>query len=67
MSPRFVLGQENVPYVAEVVDRSLKADCTDFTDGFPVIAGTTRNQFASTRKLGRTIDDYARDGGPEEV
>ena len=31
MSPRFVLGRENVPSVAEVVDRSLKADCTDFT------------------------------------
>ena len=29
MSPRFVLGRENVPYVAEVVNRSLKADCTD--------------------------------------
>ena len=33
MSPRFVLGRENVPYVAEVVNRSLKADCTDFTLG----------------------------------
>ena len=31
MSPRFVLGQENVPCVAEVVNRSLKTDCTDFT------------------------------------
>ena len=30
MSPRFVLGQEKVPCVAEVVNRSLKADCTDF-------------------------------------
>ena len=30
MSPRFVLGQENVPCVAEVVNRFLKADCTDF-------------------------------------
>ena len=30
MSPRFVLGRENVPCVAEVVSRSLKADCTDF-------------------------------------
>ena len=30
MSPRFVLGLENVPCVAEVVNRSLKADCTDF-------------------------------------
>ena len=32
MSPRFVLGRENVPCVAEVVNRSLKADCTDFTN-----------------------------------
>ena len=31
MSPRFVLGRENVPCAAEVVNRSLKADCTDFT------------------------------------
>ena len=30
MSPRFILGRENVPCVAEVVNRSLKADCTDF-------------------------------------
>ena len=35
MSPRFVLGGVgggggNVPCVAEVVNRSLKADCTDF-------------------------------------
>ena len=31
MSPRFVLGRENVPCVAKAVNRSLKADCTDFT------------------------------------
>ena len=31
MSPGFLLGQENVPCVPEVVNRSLKADCTDFT------------------------------------
>ena len=31
MSPRFVLGRENVPCVAEVVNRSLKDDCTDFS------------------------------------
>ena len=31
MSTRFILGRENVPCVAEVVNRSLKADCTDFT------------------------------------
>ena len=34
MSPRFVLGLENMPCVAEVVNRSLKADCTDFTISF---------------------------------
>ena len=32
MSPRFVLGRENVPCVAEVVSRSFKADSTDFTN-----------------------------------
>ena len=32
MSPRFVLGRENVPFIAEVVNRSLKADCTEKTD-----------------------------------
>ena len=32
MSPRFVLGRENVRCVAEVVNRSLKADCTDFNN-----------------------------------
>ena len=31
ISPRFILGRENVPCVAEVVNRSLKADCTDYT------------------------------------
>ena len=31
MSPRFILGRENVPCVADVVNRSLKADCTDYT------------------------------------
>ena len=35
MSPRFVLGRENVPCVAEVVNRSLKADCTDFNYNIP--------------------------------
>ena len=30
MSPHFVLGRQNVPCVAEVVNRSLNADCTDF-------------------------------------
>ena len=31
ISPRFILGRENVPCVTEVVNRSLKADCTDYT------------------------------------
>ena len=35
MSSRFVLGRENVPCVAEVVNRSLKADCTDFNNIHP--------------------------------
>ena len=30
MSPHFILGLENVPCVAEVVNRLLKADCTDY-------------------------------------
>ena len=38
MSPGFVLGRENVPCVAEVVNRSLKADCTDFKDGLKLVA-----------------------------
>ena len=36
MSPHFVLGRENVPCVTEVVNRSLKADCTDFTLKFKI-------------------------------
>ena len=35
MSPRFLLGRENVPCLAEVVNRSLKADCTDFIMELP--------------------------------
>ena len=34
MSPRFALGREIVLCVAEVVNRSLKADCTDFKKKF---------------------------------
>ena len=30
MSPRFKVRRENVSCVVEVVNRSLKADCTDF-------------------------------------
>ena len=46
MSPGFVLGWENVPCVAEVVNRSLKADCTDFTSRFifpPIIMAGMRH------------------------
>ena len=48
MSPRFVLGRENVPCVAEVVNRSLKADCTDFTiDGMePGEGGVNKTRFS---------------------
>ena len=41
MCPRFVLGRENVPCVAEVVNRSLKADCTDFN-----LERTSQDNFA---------------------
>ena len=30
VGPRFVLGRESVPCVAEVVDGSLRADCAGF-------------------------------------
>ena len=43
MSPRFVLGRENVPCVAEVVNRSLKADCTDFKYSSEVLLISTIN------------------------
>ena len=46
MSPRFVLGRENVPCVAEVVNRSLKADCTDFNQSLTAYMG---NRFHSER------------------
>ena len=50
MSPRFVLGRENVPCVAEVVNRSLKADCTDFRYGCPTSA-KPRSGKTSPKKL----------------
>ena len=52
VSPRFVLGRENVPCVAEVVDRSLKADCTDFNNIYP-----DRLAYTSPEK---TINIYAK-------
>ena len=42
MSPRLVLGRENVPCIAEALNRSLKADCTDFTfstEGLVLLSG----------------------------
>ena len=39
MSPRFILGRENVPCVAEVVNRSLKADCTNYTNQYYQVRG----------------------------
>ena len=51
MSPRFVLGRENVPCVAEVVNRSLKADCTDYTSTCPVKVFNLRLQLHSAINL----------------
>ena len=46
MSPRFVLGLENMPCIAEVVNRSLKADCTDFTISFERPEGSPLNVYS---------------------
>ena len=43
MSPGFVLGRENVPCVAEVVNKSLKADCTDYTRNMRMISRSWQN------------------------
>ena len=43
MSSRFVLGRENVPCVAVVVNRSLKADCTDFTRKMRMVPRSWQN------------------------
>ena len=50
MSPRFVLGWENVPCVAEVVNRSLKADCTDSTCLVIVTSWNTKTFLAKKLK-----------------
>ena len=42
MRPRFAFGRENVPCFAEVVNRSLKADCTDFNKVFSLIQNQAR-------------------------
>ena len=55
MNPRFVLGRKNVPCVAEVVNRSLKADCTDFTSlrhmGFDELTFEELKDFLILQKL----------------
>ena len=49
MSPGFILGRENVPCVAGVVNRSLKADCTNYTvvrtSGTESCEGCLKTQF----------------------
>ena len=52
MSPRFVLGRENVPCVAEVVNRSLKADCTDFITQYISLRGTAVKEFYRMIRMG---------------
>ena len=54
MSPRFVLGRENVPCVAEVVNRSLKADCTDFNCGLALTNKLQSLQNRAARVVTRT-------------
>ena len=64
MSPRFVRGRENVPCVAEVVNRSLKADCTDFNVDVEIRPNCTSlilliySSF-STRRLTTTAYSYS--------
>ena len=59
MSPRFVLGWENVPCVAEVVNRSLKADSTDFTELY--IKSTETHQYlSSSSRLPKYINKSIR-------
>ena len=52
MSPRFVLGRENVQCVAEVVNRSLKADRTDFVEKeFAKSSISQQRQFKSSVRI----------------
>ena len=55
MSPRFVLGRENVPCFAEVVNRSLRADCTDFTfiGNLAVVSNYLSNSELLSEKLSK--------------
>ena len=72
MNPRFVLGRENLPCVAEVVNRSLKADCTDFTQkwslgtGLPARSRSTSDKWPGNQavllaaySLGFTFNDFS--------
>ena len=58
MSPQFVLRWENVRCVAEVVNKSLKADCTDFTECRTCSAHSVRGAkeylFEILKKFGMT-------------
>ena len=58
MSPRFVDGRENVPCVAEVVNRSLKADCTDFTLGDIMSTPGRYHDKCGGRPLGKQLNLY---------
>ena len=57
MSPRFVLGRENVPCVAEVVNRSLKADCADFIITCKILQESSVARFPAN-KFARAHADY---------
>ena len=57
MSPRFVLGRENVPCVAEVVNRSLKADCTDFSNCYDYEMCCFKRKMSAPKRL---IDSKAQ-------
>ena len=54
MSPRFVLGRENVPCVAEVANRSIKADCTDLKN-IGTFTGPFIGPYASARTSSQPI------------
>ena len=58
MSPRFVLGRENVPCVAEVVNRSLKADCTDFKTAVSPKTMTISTHLAISNSMSSFVPKY---------
>ena len=67
MSPRFVLGRENVPCVAEVVNRSLKADCTDFTNAHGLSVSYATGQKALVDKDGKLLPTTSLRKAAEKV